>query len=66
MDKNTTLYIKVTEKGGKKYENLYCKTTLENGKEVIFQVKQAFFNLKFARLLAVNLPKEITKNGKAK
>lgn len=66
MEKNTTLYIKVTEKNGKKYENLYCRTLLDNGQEVVFQVKQSFFNRKFASLLAMNLPKEVTKNAKAK
>lgn len=61
---NCYLYIKTSVKNGKKYENLYAFVTLNDGREVGFQVKQAFFNRKFASLLGLNLPKEDKDNGK--
>lgn len=61
---NCYLYIKSSIKNGKKYENLYAIVELDNERCVSFQVKQAFFNRKFASLLALNLPKEDKDNGK--
>lgn len=60
---NAYLTIKRTSKGGKKYENLVVHLTLENGKVVVFQVKESFYNRKFHSLLACNLPLESTENG---
>lgn len=56
MKNNSLLEIKVTNKNGKEYKNLYITLTLDNGKVVKFQVKQSFYNKKFAYLLEKNLP----------
>lgn len=65
-EKNAYVCIKEYNQNGKKYENIYVSVELNNGMLVTFQVKQAFYNRKFASLLALNLPKESvgTKDGK--
>lgn len=56
MKNNSLLEIKVTNKNGKEYKNLYITLTLDNGKVVKFQVMLSFYNNKFAYLLEKNLP----------